>query len=303
MASVFKNGGLIEEAAATIISNGKGQLALPSGLKFGNYQLIETKAPKGYLPNEEPYALNWNCNMDFEKDHIEKDHIITNRKIELGTFVQKTGDKIIETNGPFSYEFNTIRNASNVPLGSFTWQEKLPHEYISVEKMKTGTYFEPEGYELFLLSQDEGKIQIKNSLDDKDDQLSIGNNGFEYDQHFTDLNIGNLTEDIQDCLDGDIDYGFDGSSYSNIEAIEYALLETSRVTNFTTGVYNNAGLYDLVVETNKRKNIKVAENLDSSISHIFSSAVLSLAEDEFIKKYRVIFKIPASPGSFTSGYL
>ena len=115
IASVFKNGGLIEEEAATIISNEKGQLVLLSGLKFGNYQLIETKAPKGYLPNDEPYALNWNCNM-----HFEKDHIITNRKIELGTFVQKTGDKIIETNSPFSYEFNTIRNASNVPLGSFT---------------------------------------------------------------------------------------------------------------------------------------------------------------------------------------
>ena len=34
--------------------------------------------------------------MDFEKDYI-----ITNRKIELGTFIQKNGQKIVESNDSF----------------------------------------------------------------------------------------------------------------------------------------------------------------------------------------------------------
>ena len=59
--------------------------------------------------------------MDFEKENI-----ITNRKIELGTFVQKKGEKIVDSKGSFYYEFDLIRNASNVPLKSFTWHEQLP---------------------------------------------------------------------------------------------------------------------------------------------------------------------------------
>ena len=173
-AFVFKERGLEKEVAPTIISNEKGELVLPTGLKFGTYQLIETKAPKGYLPREEPYTFKWYSSMD-----LEKNHVITNRKIQLGTFIQKNGEKIVESNDPFFYELNTIRNASNVSLESFTWHDKLPYEYISVEKMKTGTYFEPEGYELFAIVKDKGKIQLENSLKDQDDQLTKGHHGFD----------------------------------------------------------------------------------------------------------------------------
>ena len=56
-ASIFKEGGSIEDEALIIVSNEKGEVCLPTGLKFGTYRLIERKAPNGYLPNEAPYIL------------------------------------------------------------------------------------------------------------------------------------------------------------------------------------------------------------------------------------------------------
>ena len=38
---VFKDGGLEEMAAPTVISNEKGELILPTGLNFGTYQLMK----------------------------------------------------------------------------------------------------------------------------------------------------------------------------------------------------------------------------------------------------------------------
>ena len=190
-----------------------------------------------------------------------------------------------------------------MPLESFGWHDKLPYEYISVEKIKTGTYFEPEGYELFVIPKDKGKIELEILLEDQDDQLTKGHNGFNYDKNFANSNIGSLTEDVRDCLDGSVDYVFDGSSYNNIEALEYALLETSRITDITTGIYNNGGPYDLYLMSNQRENIMIAENLDASITHKFDLTALSLDEGEHIKGYKVVFKTPASLASFTSGSL
>ena len=178
-----------------------------------------------------------------------------------------------------------------------------PHEYISVEKMKTGTYFEPEAYELFILSKNTGKIQIRNFFKDYDDQLTGGQNGFEYDKNFANFNIGNLTEDVMDCFDGDVDYTFDGRVYDNVEGVAYSLLDTSRVTDITTGIYSDTGTYDLIIQTNKRDNIRVAENLNASISHRLESTLLSIDEDEYIRGYQVIFKTPVTLTSFTSGCL
>ena len=124
-----------------------------------------------------------------------------------------------------------------------------------------------------------------------------------YDKNFADSNIGSLTEDIRDCLDGDVDYVFDGSLYTDVEAIEYSLLESSRITEFTTGVYNNGGPFDLYLMTNKKEHIPVGENLDASISHKFDLTVISLDEGEYVKGYKVVFKTPASLSSFTSGSL
>lgn len=296
-ATVFTDGGKSKSVPPLLTSDEAGRIHLPSGLDFGKYQLIETKAPAGYLLKAEPFYFNWTPESS-SKEVV----LIGNRQIELETFIQKTGDKIVESKGTIQYALDCIKNASNVPLDNFTWEDQLPSEYVDIKRIETGVYQEPEGYELFLTTDQGVTTKMKNPLIDKDDQLTR-TDAFNYDPSFLDKNIGFLTRDILECLTGNEDYSFDNSFSDPVTIITYDFLENSRITNIETGVFNNGHFYDLYMKTNKRAHVLVEGELDPSKSHKFQASELLSEADEVLLGYSVCFKEPSALSYFTTGKL
>lgn len=115
----------------TIKTNYDG-VAISKELEFGTYTVIETKAPTNYILDRKEYKVD-------VKDGQTKIINVTNKSVKVGVTVEKTG--LVETQclDTIRYDFNNIKNNSNVALNNFTWHDSLPIE-TKLQKVFTGTW-------------------------------------------------------------------------------------------------------------------------------------------------------------------
>lgn len=116
----------------TITTNNDG-IATSKELDFGIYKVREKKAPNNYVLDEKEYTVN------ISKDNKAQVLYLTNKSVETNVTIEKTG--VVETQclDVIRYDFNNIKNNSNVALDNFTWHDSLPIE-TKLQKVFTGTW-------------------------------------------------------------------------------------------------------------------------------------------------------------------
>ena len=93
-----------------------------------------------YLLNTEKYYFEI-------KEHMETIPItIENTSVKVGLDIEKDGIIQAQANDEIRYNFNSLKNTSNVSLDNFTWVDNLPYQYIRITKLLTGTYNEDLDY-------------------------------------------------------------------------------------------------------------------------------------------------------------
>ncbi|MCI8273351.1 MAG: Cys-Gln thioester bond-forming surface protein [Clostridia bacterium] len=103
------------------------------------YTVKELKTLQGYILNETPQTVI------LEKDKITELKI-ENQKVKGEIYINKTGKSEAKPKEEIIYNFDTLKNGSNIPLNNFTWTDNLPYKYIKIKKMYTGTYNEDINY-------------------------------------------------------------------------------------------------------------------------------------------------------------
>lgn len=129
-----------DEIIETLTTDKNGK-ATSSILEYGKYYIKEKDT------NSENYLLNTN-KYEFEiKEHMKTVPVtIENTSVDIGLDIDKNGVVQAQPNDEIKYGFNTLKNTSNVALDNFTWTDNLPHEYIKITKLFTGTYNEDLDY-------------------------------------------------------------------------------------------------------------------------------------------------------------
>lgn len=114
-----------------ITTNYEG-VATSKQLEYGTYIVKEVKAPTNYILDTNEYTV-------VIKDGQTKVLNITNKSVNVGVTIEKTG--LVETQclDTIRYDFNNIKNNSNVALDNFTWHDSLPIE-TKLQKVYTGTW-------------------------------------------------------------------------------------------------------------------------------------------------------------------
>jgi len=131
-----KAGNLVD----TIKSDSRG-LAVSKPLPLSRYTIREVTAPANYGVNEQEltaYLEHAGQIVKFE---------VTNKSLNTGVSILKTGPKEAMSGQPVRYVFSRIGNTSNVRLDSFYWRDTLPAQ-VRLETVVTGTYNFPGTYKI-----------------------------------------------------------------------------------------------------------------------------------------------------------
>ena len=129
-----------DELVDTIITdeNGRGKSKL---LEYGKYYIIEKNPGSDYyLLNTEKYYVEITENL------VTIPVTIENNSVDIGLDIEKNGVVQAQPNDEIKYNFNSLKNTSNVALDNFTWTDNLPTDYIRITKLFTGTYNEDLDY-------------------------------------------------------------------------------------------------------------------------------------------------------------
>jgi hypothetical protein len=115
----------------TTDQNGGG---MSKPLPFGHYVIWETQAPTGYRLNKEPeYA-------DISDDGAIIDLVVTNKPLEWGLTVSKTGSYEVQAGDSFYYAIDHVANTSNAAISQFNWIDSFPVHAARLQKVETGVY-------------------------------------------------------------------------------------------------------------------------------------------------------------------
>ncbi len=118
--------------------NGKAKSKL---LEYGKYYIKEKSTGSDY------YLLNTKkYNIEIKEPLKTVEITIENESVDTKLDIEKTGVTKAKPNEEIKYEFNTLKNASNVSLDNFTWVDNLPYKYVRLTKLYTGTYNEDLNY-------------------------------------------------------------------------------------------------------------------------------------------------------------
>lgn len=119
--------------------------AISSKLPLGIYKVKETKTNEWYILDEQYHNAKISENDEIVVLNLENESVKPNVELE------KTGQEKAEPNEEIKYEFD-IKNTSNTTLENFEFVDKIPTDYIKVDKIETGTYKNAEKYDVYYKS-------------------------------------------------------------------------------------------------------------------------------------------------------
>lgn len=120
-------------------------LAMTSRLPLGNYKVKEIKTGEWYILDEQYHNAKISKNEEIVVLNLKNESV--KPKVEI----EKTGPEKAEPNEEIKYEFD-IKNTSNTKLDNFEFVDKIPTDYIKVDKIETGTYKNAEKYDVYYKS-------------------------------------------------------------------------------------------------------------------------------------------------------
>jgi hypothetical protein len=124
----------------TIVSGSNG-LAVSKQLPLGRYIIRETHAPANYAATTEEFTAV----LEYSGQIVRME--VTNKSVNTGVSITKTGPKEAVSGQPVRYVFSGIGNTGNVTLTSFYWRDTLPAA-VTLNKVVTGTYNFPGNYKI-----------------------------------------------------------------------------------------------------------------------------------------------------------
>ena len=119
--------------------------AISSKLPLGSYKVKETKTNEWYILDEQYHNAKISENDEIVVLNLKNESVKPNVELE------KTGQEKAEPNEEIKYEFD-IKNTSNTTLENFEFVDKIPTDYIKVDKIETGTYKNAEKYDVYYKS-------------------------------------------------------------------------------------------------------------------------------------------------------
>ena len=167
-------------AVDTITTNYDG-VATSKELEFGTYIVKETKAPADYILDGKEYTLE-------VKDGTTKTLNITNKSVNTNVTIEKTGVTEAQCLDVIRYDFNNIRNNSNVALDNFTWHDSLPIE-TKLQKVFTGTWSQNLTYSVKYKTNFESTYRLiaNNLFTNQVYELDFTNVPLQRDEYITDV--------------------------------------------------------------------------------------------------------------------
>lgn len=142
----------------------KNGIAISKKLEKGEYKVKEIKTNKWYYLNTKIYSAK----IENDGDIIELK--IDNESKNPDVYIEKVGTEKAEVGSEIEYDIS-VKNSGNTEISEFTWIDKIPTEYIKVEKFKTGTYNQDGKYNLYYKTNfsDDKYIMLMEDLNTKED--------------------------------------------------------------------------------------------------------------------------------------
>lgn len=160
----------------TLTTNDKG-LATSKLLPLGTYGIREVTAPQYYLLNGKVIFVELKVHQDLIQLKVE------DANEDIGVEIKKTGNVEAMPGDLIRYDFDGIRNLSNVPLDKFYWRDILPVDAVTLQEISTGTWSEDLTYKVLYrtnLSQDDRVLAeglhttVNNRIDCKAAAVGLG---------------------------------------------------------------------------------------------------------------------------------
>ncbi|MCI8652863.1 MAG: hypothetical protein HFF11_04115 [Angelakisella sp.] len=129
------------EVVDTITTDSKGA-ATTKALPLGTYGIKEVTAPEHYLLNDKVFYATLKVHDDLVRFEV------LNTSEDVSVSVEKRGNREALAGDIMSYNFNSIRNDSNIPLEEFYLHDKLPTDAVRLGKIVTGTWSERLTYDI-----------------------------------------------------------------------------------------------------------------------------------------------------------
>ncbi len=123
------------------ITSGANGLAVSKALPLGRYTIREVKAPANYTVN----SAEITAVLEYSGQIVRFE--VTNKSVNVGVSITKTGPKEAVSGQPVRYVFSGISNTGNVTLDSYYWRDTLPSA-VTLDKVVTGTYNRPGTYKV-----------------------------------------------------------------------------------------------------------------------------------------------------------
>lgn len=163
----------------TTDSNG---IAITKSLPYGVYKLTEEKAPDFYMKSNNEY------NIEIKENNCIEVVEVFNDSIKLATSIEKTGVKETQCLDTIRYDFNNIKNNSNVALDNFTWHESLPIE-TQIQKLYTGTWNQNLVYSVKYKTNcgTSYRVLVNNLFTNQVYELDFTNIALQKDEYVTDI--------------------------------------------------------------------------------------------------------------------
>ena len=165
----------------TITTNYDG-VATSKELEFGKYIVKEVKAPANYILDNKEYTV------EIKQNDTTKTLNITNKSVDVNVTIEKTGVAEAQCLDEIRYDFNNIRNNSNVALDNFTWHDSLPIE-TKLTKVYTGTWSQNLTYSVKYKTNFENNYRLvaNNLFTTQVYELDFTNVPLQKDEYITDI--------------------------------------------------------------------------------------------------------------------
>lgn len=163
--------------------------------RAGDYILKEKEAPEGYAVSEEILEFTVQTGLAPE----DKEIYVYNKELKLDLNIEKSGTKEAQTGEIIEYEFNNLKNNSNVSVNNFVWKDVLPTNAVRLIELSTGTWSEEVEYSIWYKTNlNEEYIMYRDKLNStqnytfKVSDMNLAKNEYitEYELRFGTVNSG-----------------------------------------------------------------------------------------------------------------
>lgn len=220
----------------TFVTDETGQILLPEPLVYGTYQLIEIKAPEGYVLDETP--IDFSITEDGATVQVEKQNTVQKGTISIS----KIGDVFSTVDNGENYtpifEENALKGAKfdiiaaediYTPDGNLKVEKDTVVDTITTgsdgtatsKELYLGTYKvveieAPEGYVL-----EDGETLV--TLEYEGQEIAVTNTGTSFKNNYQQVNIS-----LEKYLESSKKYGIDGEDYA--QYVRFGLYAAEKIT-------------------------------------------------------------------------